>query len=66
MEKSLHIDCGTCVVRDTPACDDCLVTFICDREPEEAVVITLDELRAMRTLSDAGLVPQLRHRRRVV
>ncbi|MFN3217063.1 MAG: hypothetical protein ACE367_11260 [Acidimicrobiales bacterium] len=61
---SIAIDCATCVMRCTDACDDCLVTFICDREPDEAVVITLDELRSMRLLSDAGLVPQLQHRSR--
>lgn len=62
--SSIAIDCATCVMHRTDACDDCLVTFICDREPDEAVVITLDELRSMRMLSDAGLVPQLQHRSR--
>lgn len=57
----LTIDCDTCVVRNTGACEDCLVTFICDRAPETAVVISLDEFRSMRMLSDAGLVPGLRH-----
>ena len=67
MESStdvLEVDCGTCVMRDTDACDDCLVTYICDREPTDAVIITIDELRAMRTLSDAGLVPGLKHQQR--
>ena len=48
---SIEVDCATCVVRDTDACDDCLVTYICDREPGDAVIITIDELRAMRTLN---------------
>lgn len=59
---AIVVDCDTCVMRATAACDDCLVTYICDREPEQAVVITIDELRAMRTLSEAGLVPGLKHR----
>ena len=60
---SIEVDCATCVVRDTDACNDCLVTYICDREPGDAVIITMDELRAMRTLNEAGLVPGLRHQR---
>lgn len=58
----LHIDCESCVMRATSACDDCVVTFIVNREPGDALVIEVDELRAMRALADAGLVPGLRHR----
>jgi PHD/YefM family antitoxin component YafN of YafNO toxin-antitoxin module len=43
------------------ACDDCIVTYICDREPEQAVVIDLADFRAMKLLADAGLVPDLKH-----
>jgi len=59
--RAIQIDCATCVMHRTDACDDCLVTFICDREPDVAVVVTIDELRSLRMLSDAGLVPGLRH-----
>ncbi|NNC80842.1 MAG: hypothetical protein HKN94_11915 [Acidimicrobiales bacterium] len=55
------IDCDTCVMQHTPACSDCVVTYLCDREPEQAVVIEIADLRAMRMLADAGLVPELRH-----
>ena len=58
------IDCGDCTMQGTPACDDCVVTFICGREPDEAVVIDVAEVRALRLLGDAGLVPHLRHQRR--
>jgi hypothetical protein len=51
-------------MQDTDACDDCLVTFLCDRAPGEAVIFSIDELRSARLLSEAGLVPELRHRRR--
>ena len=44
MSTSIEVDCATCVVRDTDACDDCLVTYICDREPGDAVIITIEEL----------------------
>lgn len=61
---TVRIDCAECVMRGTDACDDCLVTFITGREPDDAVVIDVSEVRAMRLLSQAGLVPQLRHRPR--
>jgi hypothetical protein len=60
----MRIDCDECVMRDTRACDDCVVTFLANREPGTAVVFDADEARAVRLMSDAGLVPQLRHRRR--
>lgn len=47
-------------------CSDCVVTFLCDpgradRTPTTAVVFDLAELRAVKMLADAGLVPTLRH-----
>ena len=56
----LTIDCDCCTLRDTAACDDCVVSFLLEREPEDAVVIDADEARAMRMLERAGLVPTLR------
>jgi len=62
---SLTIDCDTCVMQDTPACTDCVVTYLCgEREVEQAVVISLDDFRAMRALAEVGLVPELRHEQR--
>jgi hypothetical protein len=52
------------VMQHTSTCDDCVVSFIVDRRPGEAIVIDVEEARAVRLLSDAGLVPELRHRRR--
>ncbi len=51
-------------MRDTSACDDCVVTFVVGREPGEALVIDVAEELVVRS-SWAGLVPGLRHRRRV-
>jgi hypothetical protein len=51
-------------MRSTPACDDCVVTFLCGREADDAVTIDLAEHRAVRLLADVGLVPHLRHRAR--
>jgi hypothetical protein len=58
----LTVDCDCCTLRDTAACDDCVVSFLLEREPEDAVVIDADEARAMRMLERAGLVPTLRFR----
>ena len=60
----LTIDCDECVMQGTDACSDCVVTFICSREPGEAVVVDVAEERAIRLLSGAGLLPRLRHVRR--
>jgi hypothetical protein len=56
----LTIDCDCCALRNTDACDDCVVSFLLDREPDDAVVIDADEARAMRMLERAGLLPTLR------
>jgi hypothetical protein len=37
------------------------VSFVLGREPDDAVVVDVSEARAMRMLSRAGLVPELRH-----
>ena len=58
------ISCTDCVMEGTDACADCVVTFLCEREPDEAVVIDVEEARALRLLERGGLAPSLRHRRR--
>lgn len=63
-DGSLHISCDTCVMEGTSACADCLVTFLCERDPRDAVVIDVAEIRALRLLEQGGLAPALRHRRR--
>ena len=60
----MEISCDTCLMEGTWACADCVVTFLCDREPGDAVVIDVVEARALRLLQDGGLAPALRHRRR--
>ena len=64
-EGGLTIDCDCCALRGTAACDDCVVSFLLEREPDDAVVIDADEARAMRMLEHAGLVPTLRFSARV-
>ena len=63
-EGVLRIDCDDCAMQGTDCCTDCLVTFICSREPGEAVVVDVAEARALRMLSEAGLLPASRHIRR--
>ncbi len=56
---TITIDCATCVMRHTATCDDCVVTFLCEREPSEAVLLDLSELQALRRLAHgrAGAEP---------
>ena len=63
--ETLTIDCGECVMAGTDACDDCIVSFIVNREPGDAVVVDSAEERALRSLSEGGLVPRLRHASRL-
>lgn len=64
MATSFTISCDDCAGQGTDACTDCVVTFICGREPDDAVIIDAREERAVRLLAGAGLVPGLRHQRR--
>lgn len=50
------IDCDDCTMKNSSACDDCIVTFLLDR-PEGAVVFDVTEERALRALHDGGLTP---------
>jgi len=52
------------VVRESDSCADCVMSFLLDHDHEEstAVVLDLEEIRALRALGEAGLVPTLRHR----
>ena len=63
--SELTISCDDCAMQHTEHCDDCVVTFICGREPDDALVIDASEARALRLLSGAGLVPELRHTPRI-
>lgn len=67
----IRIGCDGCVMAATNACSDCLVTYLCSSRTRSshhssgehtAVVLHLDEFRAIRSLQRAGLAPQNRHR----
>lgn len=59
----MHIDCGTCAVRDLQ-CDDCVVTVLLGpiglHQEHVHVHVDDDERRALGVLADSGLVPRLR------
>lgn len=57
--SSLVINCDDCAYQHTDQCDDCVVSFICDLDDDESVVLDAAEQRALRLLSDAGLTPEL-------
>jgi hypothetical protein len=58
----LVISCDTCTNQRSSHCADCLVTHLCDRPMNDAVVLDLAEERAVRLLARAGLVPEIAHR----
>ena len=64
-ESGFTISCATCAYQHSSECDDCVVTFVLGRDPEDAIVIDASEARAMRMLERAGLLPALRHEERV-
>ena len=58
--------CDDCVMAATPTCRDCVVTHLfaatdADAGPQ-AVVLDLDEFRAVRRLQSVGLLPDSRYR----
>lgn len=59
--SDITIDCDDCIRQHTPSCDDCVVTFICSRSPDEALVVDVTDRLALRQLHAVGLVPELRH-----
>lgn len=61
MGDELRISCDECTRAHGSDCEDCLLTFLVAREPDDAVIIDADELRALRLLERVGLVPGIRH-----
>lgn len=63
--ENIFISCDECMLSETSACEDCVVTFLLDPPAADGIVVGVDEARAVRMLQRAGLVPELRFRRRV-
>lgn len=51
------IDCECCAMRETVACQDCVVTYLLDEGPVE---LSENESEALANLADHGLVPSLK------
>jgi len=62
--EAFTVDCAECTHRHSDVCDDCVVSFIVGREPEDALVVDAAEARAVRLLERAGLLPGVRHESR--
>ena len=59
------ISCDTCQMRHSDHCRDCVVQAVLDPSPRRgALVVDADEERALRELARAGLIPEIRMRRR--
>jgi hypothetical protein len=60
--SSISVSCDTCVMYQSAHCADCLLTHIVAPAPKEVIHLDHDELRAMKLLARAGMVPTLLHR----
>lgn len=59
------IDCNTCVMQHSDACDDCIVTVLLDElgpgaSERSRLNVNDCELEALDNLADSGLVPSLK------
>ena len=58
---SLSISCSDCTMHNTPACDDCVVTFVLGVETDGVVLnLDVDQERVVHLFSRAGMVPLLK------
>lgn len=57
--NGLVIDCGCCVMRGR-GCADCVVSALLGAPEGDLPVLDVDEQRALRVFSEAGMLPPLR------
>jgi hypothetical protein len=61
----MTISCDDCRMQCTSTCDDCVVSFLLRDEATETehdpLVLDLDQIRVVRLLGRAGLVPDLKY-----
>lgn len=61
---SLSISCSDCTMHSTPACDDCVVTFVLGADRDDGVDALLrldvDQERVVQLFGRAGMVPLLK------
>ena len=58
---SMIISCDSCCMRGTATCADCIVTHVLNPAAAESVSLDDDEMRVVRLLVRAGMMPTLRH-----
>ena len=58
---SLIISCDSCCMRPTATCADCIVTHVLSPAEPESVAFDDEEMRVVRLLVRAGMMPTLRH-----
>ena len=62
---SMLISCDTCAMQHTEHCNDCVVQALVAPSPRKgALIVDVEEERALRELANAGLIPEIRMRRR--
>ena len=60
-KEPLIISCDTCCMQGTATCADCVVSHVVSPAAVETVAFDDDEIRVVRLLVRAGMVPTLRH-----
>jgi hypothetical protein len=64
-EPTLRIECEACVMQHSDHCRDCIVSALVEPSPRRvALVADADEERALRELASAGLIPEIKMRRK--
>lgn len=64
-EAGVVIECASCAMRYSDHCRDCVVSALLAPDPRRGgVVVDAAEERALRELARAGLIPEIRMRRK--
>ena len=58
-EDELVIDCDCCSLQFTEACDDCVVSFLLGREPDDAVVLAPGSVSKENCTHSHGKTPPI-------
>lgn len=65
LSPTLSIECDACVMRHSDHCHDCIVSVLLEPSPRRGtLVVDADEERALRELAGAGLIPEIKMRRK--
>ena len=64
-DETLRIECQSCVMQHSDHCCDCIVTALVEPSPRRvALVVDGEEERALRELARAGLITEIRMKRK--